>query len=141
MDFSNTVTSFGYHLFQVIDKKLSSQNEQSLIGLFNFLMPSLSFLLLFFAGVLLYFACSLVFSYFKKFKKQSLQFKILSFAYLLFLFFICQFFNGNLNTSKIIVDDSDLLYSKQQILETKKEFCFIEKSNAEVDYFAKVSLK
>ena len=104
-------------------------------------MPSLSFLLLFFAGVLLYFACSLIFSYFKKFKKQSLQFKILSFAYLLFLFFICHFFNGNLNTSQIIVDDSGLLYSKQQILETKKEFFLIEKSNAELDYFAKVSLK
>ena len=129
VDYTDVVMSFSVFPIQTIDKNIDDQNEKSLMNIFEFLIPSLSFVLLFFAGFLFYFASSFVFSYFKKLKKQSLQFKILSFAYLLFLFFMSEFFNGNLNTSNIIVSTDDLLYSTQQVLATRKEFCFLEKSS------------
>ena len=123
LDYTDAIMGFFIYPTQLLDQKTSDQNDKSLINLLKFLIPSLSFALLFSAGFLLYFVFLFLISYFKKLKRP--QFKTLSFAYLLFLFFMCELFNGNLNTSNIIVKVNDLLYSKQQILETQKEFCFI----------------
>ena len=60
--------------------------------------------------------------------------KILAFAYLLYCFFIDQFYNGILNTTSVTVDLSDLLYSDEQILATDKYPCFFE-DGIEMDIF------
>ena len=62
----------------------------------------------------------------------------MSFFFGLFLFYIEQFFSNNLSTENVIVPTEDLLYSKEQLLKTKKEFCFLEKSG-ELDYLKMVS--
>ena len=59
---------------------------------------------------------------FKKFSKEiNLQVKILAFGFTLFWFFMDQFYNGNMSTENITVDVSDLLYSEQQLINTKRE--------------------
>ena len=65
--------------------------------------------------------------------------KRLLFFDLLFLFYIRQFFGGNLNTENVMVRTDELLYSKDQILNTKKEFCSVEDS-VENDIIKNVSL-
>ena len=117
---------------------------ESLSSLFHFLVPSTQFLTLTLVGCLLYWALSSMFSRLKKSarllpSRRKLQRKIVSFFFLLFWFFIQQFFEGNLNTSNVVVQTDELLYSKEQILKTNKEFCFWEEGG-EMDLLKNVSL-
>ena len=137
--YTDAFMTLNYNPIQIIDKKSKDQIAFNLIDLFNFLIPSFDFLLLLASGLLFYFASLWLFAYFAKPAKfkQSQQFLILSFFYLLFLFFMIEFFNDNLSTENVILDTSYLLDSKEKILETKREFCFFEKST-ELNYFAQV---
>lgn len=133
----------GVSPLQMIKKVTNEKVVESLSSLFHFLVPSTGFLTLVLVGGLLYWAVSSLFSRFKKSagllpSRRKLQRKIVAFFLLLFLFFMGKFFEGNLNTSNVVVRTDDLLYSKEQILKTKKEFCFPEKSS-EVNFFKNVS--
>ena len=75
--------------------------------------------------------------YFKNFNRNRLV-SVLVFSFVLFFFFIEQFFSGNLNALNVIVDVSDLPYSKEKVLNTDKEPCFLEGA-AEIEYYIKVS--
>ena len=128
--------------FQLIKKVTKQKAVQNLSSLFHFLMPSTGFLTLVLVGCLLYWAFSWLLTRFQKSarslaSRRKRQTKIVSFFFLLFLSFMGQFFGGNLNTSNVVVRTDDLLYSKGQILKTKKEFCFLEKSS-EMDFVKNV---
>ena len=126
----------GFSPYQIIERPDNQKTDQNLWTLFHFLVPSASFLALVAAGCLLYWLSSALLSRIKKtsplqsFRKKT-QLKILAFFYVLFLFFIWQFFSGNLNTDNVVVSTDDLLYSEEQILRTQKEFCFFEKGPEE----------
>lgn len=60
------------------------------------------------------------------------------FFFAIFFWILENFFANNLNTTRVIVDVSDLLSSEKQIIETQKEFCFLETSS-EIDYGMHVS--
>lgn len=129
----------------MIERIASETTAKSLLELFNFLMPEIGLLLLITAGGLLYLAAFVLFSWFEKKKKpkqqsqsHGLQLKIISFFLILFGFFIHLNFESNLNTENVLVEIDDLLYSTQQILKTKKEFCFFENSS-ELDFLKNVS--
>lgn len=126
---------------QLIEKKLlSNREEQGLISLLNFLVPSLSFAGLLLLSLLLYFASLFVLSSFRLSRlrrlKRRTNFKarILWLPFIAFLFLISQFISCNLNTMKIVVDVSDILYSKEKLLETKREICYPE-LNSELKFF------
>ena len=152
LDYSSIIFSLGFCSYQFFDKKLNVQNKKSLINFLVFLIPSIEFSAILLAGTFVNFLFLFLFSSFKAsriveeisasrkpaFRNRNFKIKTLSFFYLLFLFFIRNFFNNNINTSNVIVDTSDLLYSKGKILETNKELCFLEKS-VEMDYFLNVS--
>lgn len=131
--------------FQMIDKnekmieKVTNQNVvQGLSSLFNFIIPSNEFLAFGLIGCLLCWLFSWLFSRLRKSSRRTLQVAIMSFFFGLFLFYIEQFFSNNLSTENVIVPTEDLLYSKEKLLKTKKEFCFLEKSG-ELDYLKMVS--
>ena len=140
IDYSDVVMSKSFNTLQLIEKKLSSQTEKSLMGLLNFLLPSLGYLGLLFASLLLYFVALFLLSSFKLAKlrrlrrRQNFKFKILSFFFVAGMFLTSLFFSCNLNTMKILVDVSDILYSKEKLLETKREICYPE-LNSELNYF------
>ena len=137
---------------QILDRvqRLAIQKvDQSLSSLFHFFMPSTSFLTLVVAGSLLFLVASVLFSCFEKPSislpsrlwlptGRKLRLKIISFFYLLFMFFNGQFFEGNLNTENIMVRTDDLLHSIEQVLRTQKEPCFVE-GGAEMDFYKNVS--
>ena len=132
---------------QLIERLTRQNVDKSLSSLFYFFVPSTSFLAIIAAGILLYLVASVLFSRFGKPSTPSrlslptgkkLQLKIVSFFYMLFMFFNGQFFGGNLNTENIVVRTDDFLYSKDQILETQKEFCGLEEG-AETDIYKNVS--
>ena len=146
MDYTEKVAfSKSFYQLQLINEKLKNENEKNLISLINFLIPSIEFISLLLACMLIYFVTKSFFSSATKLtnqkanKKQNFKIKTLSFFYLLFLFFIQNFFTNNINTGNVIVDTSDLLYSKNKLLDTKKEICFPEKNTEYQDYFVKVS--
>ena len=130
MDPSGVLHSFHYILVHVINEK--KQLVQSLMTLVNLLVPSIELLKITVCGILAYriFFFSFLFCLWKFFKKKSnktnLQIKILAFAYLLYWFFIDSIYNAIISTESITVDVSDLLYSNEQILNTKKTPCFFE---------------
>ena len=130
--------TFIYSPAQLISKLINKRVEQSLLALFNFLMPSPAFLTLLAASCLVYWLSSALFSHLPKPPRRRLQLKILAFFYLLFLFFIHEFFSDNLNTSNVIVKTSDLLDSIDQILRTQKELCFLE-NGPETNFMRNVS--
>lgn len=140
IDYSDVVMSKSFNTMQIIEKKLSTQEEQSLMNLLNFLIPSLGFVGLLLASLLLYFASLLLLSSFKLTKlrrlKRRTNFKtrIQWLSFVAFLFLMSLFFSANLNTMKIVVDVSDVLYSKEKLLETKRELCYPE-LNSELNYF------
>ena len=154
VDYTGVFSSLSYYSLQLlINKKLNDQNDNNnLKNLINLLIPSFQLLSLFLAFTLLYLAVLCVFSSFKisrtlktfslsckkTLKSENFNFKILSLSYCLLLFLIGQFFSCNLNVKNVIVLTDDLLYSKQQVLETNKEVCFVEAS-VEHDYFTNVS--
>lgn len=122
---------------QLIKKETNQKIVESLSGvnpikqlkqLIDFLLPSTSFLMLALAGCLLYWLASTLSARFKKSASllpsgRNLQKMILSFFFALFLFLIHQFFEGSLNTDNVVISTVNLLYSKDQIRKTKKEFC------------------
>ena len=127
---------------QLIKKVTDQKVVESLWTLFHFLVPSVSFLTLVLVGCLLYWLVLLLFSRFKistgqQPSRKNLQTKITAFFFLCFFFFMGQLFEACLNTSSIVVRTDQLLYSKKQILETRKEFCFWEKGS-EMDFLEKV---
>ena len=128
-------------------KKVTDQKvvEESLSSLFHFLAPSTEFLALALVGYLLYWIVSWLFSWFRKPVNQlpsgrNLQTKILAFFLMLYLFCIKEIYSNLLNTNNVIVQTDDLLYSKEQILETRKEFCFWEKGS-ETTFMENVSME
>lgn len=128
---------------QLIDKRADKTPEvESLSSLLEFLVPPTWFLRLTLIGCLLCWLISLLFSGSKKFGRlqcrRKLQMKIIASCVVIYLFFIQQFVTGNLNTESVIVETDQLLYSKKQVLETKREFCFAEKG-AEEDFWKEVS--
>lgn len=141
IDYSDVVLSKSFNTMQLIsEKKLSDQDEKSLMSLLNFLVPSLGYLGLLFASLLLYIVALFVLSSFKLSNLQrwrrinNFKSKILWLSFVVCLFLMSLFFSCNLNTMKIVVDVSDILYSKKQLLETKREICFPE-LNSELNYF------
>lgn len=62
---------------------------------------------------------------------------MLAFVFLLFVFFTGQFFANSLKTEQVVVKTDDLIYSRYQIVNTKKEFCYFEKG-MEFDFLKKV---
>ena len=129
---------------QVADQQVIDQNlVESLLSLFHFLIPSASFLTFALVGCLVYWTVSWLFSKIQKSSlpsRRNLQMKIVSFFFMLFIFYIEQFTSNSLSTENLIVRTDSLLYSRQQILETKREFCFWEKGSGEMDLYKKVTL-
>ena len=136
------VMGVGFSPCQLIKRLANQQVDRSLWSLFHFLMPSTGLLTLILAACLLYLASSALFLHLKRLKslRESgrVSIKLVSLFYFLFLFFIRYLFEGNLNTSNVLVRTDELIYSKEQILNTQKEFCFLEKSK-EVDFLKDVS--
>ena len=126
---------------QLIDRFANQVVKKSLSSLYHFLVPSTAFLALMTVGCLLYWLSSELFLRLEKSSRPSgkrLRLKTLSFFYLLFLFYIQQFFGANLNTMSVVVSTLELLYSNDQILRTQKEFCALEQG-AELDFYKNVS--
>ena len=136
--------------FQLIEKLDNQKVEQNLANynfsnLFDFLAPSFTFLILLIAGPLLYCVSLFLLSGHKRSPslkssrtRRNLQLKILSLCLALFFFFNRKLFEGNLNTSNVVAQTDDLLYSKEQVLKTQKEFCFIDR-NPEMNLLKNVS--
>lgn len=126
-----------YSPIQLIQKTTTQKVVQSWSSLFQFLVPSTGFMMLALAGFLLYWTFPALLYRFKKFARlpprMNLQTKIVSLFFLLFLFIMGQLFQSSLNTSNVVVRTDQLLYSKDQLLKTEKEFCFVEKGG-EVEY-------
>ena len=112
--------------FLLIDRLAIESVKKSFSALFHFLMPSTGFLTLLMAAFLLNWIFSALFWRLKKGRppKRNRQIKILLFFKLLFLFFLRLLFSGNLNTENLVVQTDDLLYSKEQIIKTEKEWVF-----------------
>lgn len=131
--------------YQLIDKE-ANQVAPSLSSLFHYLVPSAEFLTMALVGCLICWIVSWLFSRFKRQTrslptrrtKRNLPKKIVAFGFLMFLFYLKQFFEMSLNTSILLVDIENLLYSREQILRTDKEFCFLEKG-AEENFLKSVS--
>ena len=132
--------------FQLIEKDTNHKVDQSsLSSLFSFLVPSAEILAVLLAGCLICWIVSWLFARFKRQtrslpSRRNLQTGIVSFFFVLFLFYIEQFYCNSLSTENVIVPTSNLLYSKEQILKTEKEFCFMEGgSSSELDTLRTVS--
>ena len=112
--------------------------------LLDFLMPSTSFLMLTLAVCLVYWVVTTLFTHFKKSLERSAPYesllpaRIVPFFFTCFIFFIHQFFEASLNTDNVVVSTENLLYSKEQVLKTNKEFCFWE-TGSEEEFFKSVS--
>lgn len=147
--YSDVLLSIAYHPFQLINRKTQLQHEKSLTKLLRFLIPSSSFLLFFLFTLLLYLVdwFLLKSSRLKKIRigrkllklRPYLRPRMITISFVMFVFFIKSFFSTNLNTSTVILDYRDLLYSNKQLLRTTKELCFLEKS-IECKYFEKVRI-
>lgn len=134
--YSDVLLSIAYHPFQLINRKTQLQHEKSLTKLIRLLIPSTSFLIFFVFTFLLYLVdLFLLFksSHLRKFRigrkllHPNLRPRMVTISFVLFMFFIKSFFGNNMNTSTVILDYSDLLYSNQQLLRTTKEFWFLSK--------------
>lgn len=134
--------------FQLIEKANQKVAQRSLSSLFNFLAPSPGFLMFALAGCLVYWVVSSLLSRFQKSArikslptKGNLQMRIVFFFFTLLFFFIQLLYCNSLSTENLIVRTDDLLFSREQILKTEREFCFLEGgSSSEEDFFKKASL-
>lgn len=126
---------------QLLKKSNDQQVERSLASLFDFLIPSVEFLALLVAGRLFYWASLATTLYLERpgSARRRLQLKIVSFCCFLFVCFMRELFADNLSTENVVVETDELLFSKEKLLNTKKEFCFPEKSS-ELDLLKNVSL-
>lgn len=129
VDSTNVIHSLNYILSHLINEK--QQTTQSLRTVFELLVPSSDLLKIALIGVLLYFVLLYSFSFIlKRFfgekKQPNHQIKYLLFAFVLFLFFVEQFYHGTINTESVTVDLSDILYSNERILNSDFEPCFLE---------------
>ena len=128
---TNMLHSVNYVIIQKISEK--ERSIRGLARLIEFLVPPLEFLVATLAGILTHLLCLGLFAFClpKLFGGSSkgvrLQIKILSFCFLLFFFFINQFYQGDLSTDQITVDVSELLHSEEQLLRTDKEPCFLDR--------------
>ena len=118
--------------------------QRFLRSFFRFLvLPSPGFLIFTLAGCLVYWTVSALFSRFQPSTRslpssRSLQTQI-SLFFVLFHFFIYQLYCNSLSTENLIVRTDDLLYSREQILKTEKEFCFFEiSSSSELDFLKNI---
>lgn len=123
--------------FQFIQPRrpVDPDKDQSLMNLLHFLLPSTELALIVLAGLLL---CSAIWLAIKHLRRWHMQVSILILLYLWFTWMIDVLYNSSLNTASLSVDISDILYSKQQILRTQKESCFLESNSVEVDYYKSV---
>lgn len=144
--YSDVLLSIAYHPFQLIKRNTQLQHEKSLAKLIRFLIPSSSFLVFFVFTLMLYLVdlfLQLKSSHLKKIRigykllHPNLRLRVVTISFVVFMFFIKSFFGSNINTSTVILDYRDLLYSNKQLLGTTKELCFLEKS-IECKYFEKV---
>ena len=125
---------------KAIEKATNQSAVESLWSLFHFLVPSARFLTLALVGCLLYWLFSWLFTRFQKSARRKLPMKIASFFFVVFLFFLEELFYSTLSTESVLVKTDDLLSSKEQLLGTKKEFCFWERGT-ETDFFKNVSIQ
>ena len=138
--------SASFSPFQLIERENKNSGHSST---FDFLAPSLGFLIIVVVGLLLYRMSLAVFSMrpFSRCEKSArssgsqtdLRTKILTLFNLLFLFFNRKLFEGDLNTANVVVRTDDLLYSQEQVLSTRKEFCFVD-ANSRLNFLKSVSL-
>ena len=95
------------------------------------MVPPLELLGAVLGGVLMYlfvlYLLSLCLKRLKKPKGPNLQTKILAFFFMLFWWFCDQFYNSNLSTDQVTVDKSGLLYSRDQLLQTDRQPCFMDR--------------
>lgn len=115
-DFSKTSISVQYFSSQSIERNLPKETK-SLASFLLFLVPSLSFALLFLAETVLYFSCLVLFSsgraaistriLIDHLNAKGLKMKSLHISFLIFLFLISSMFSSNLNTSNLIVGKCD----------------------------------
>ena len=115
-DFSKTSISVQYFSSQSIERNLPKETK-SLASFLFFLVPSLSFALLFLAETVLYFSCLVLFSFGRAaistrilighLDAKGLKMKSLHISFLIFLFLISSMFSSNLNTSNLIVGKCD----------------------------------
>lgn len=125
--------------FQLIKKTTNQKVVKNLSSFLDFLMPSIEFLTLTLVGCLLYYAVSWLFSRKSAGLRPSIRsLQIISFSFTLFMFCIEQLFSASLNTEHVVIRTDNMLYSKEQLVETKREFCFWERG-AEEEFFEKVS--
>lgn len=124
VDYSTPFPSTSMLPFQIIaDKTTYHQKSKSLMDLIEFLIPSFGFVLLTLACLFFYFLF-LILSRLANEPRTAKKQKILSFFLMIFLFFIATLFNCNLNTSNIVVDVSDLLFSLEKVLTTDRKSSF-----------------
>ena len=119
-DFTTCVVSLNNFATQTIERKIEN-NVDSLSYLFNFLIPPIEFSLLFISSLIFYFGFLLLATKFRLIPKVVL--KLLSLLFFIFLFFINNLYNSNLNTSNLIVDTSDLINDINDVIKTNKELC------------------
>ena len=129
---------------QMVEREVDQATiDLSLSSSFRFWVPSTDLLLLMVIGCLIHFVISFLFQCSIKRTQappgSNLKLKILSFFYLLFIFFTEEFFGNSLSSEQVIVRTDGLLYSRDNILNTNKEFCFFENS-VEFEFMIKVSL-
>ena len=109
MEPSALLHAVGYITAQTIhEKKRSIQGFASLAEL---LIPPLEFLVAVSAGIMAHLVCLYLFTLclqklLQKPKGSHLQVKVLAFFFLVFWFFIDQFYNGNLSTENITVKEA-----------------------------------
>lgn len=98
---------------QTINKKIKDYDTTSI---FKALIPSLDFAAIFFTGMILNFAILFIFSFFKKkFSFADSAIKNWTFCFAIFIWFLIEILHGNMNLSNVIIDTSDLLYTKEKL--------------------------
>jgi hypothetical protein len=129
--------SYSFRIGQAIEEKRKKTNYSvDLKKLFDFFAPSLSFFISFlFSNLLLLTFAFLFWLFLKKYIykgnlspmlcREQIAFKILSFFYIVFLFLIELLILCNNNTQQIVVDVTDLIYSRETLMATKREACFL----------------
>lgn len=136
VDFSSVTNSDYYAVAHTINYRSNeSNNNTNLYELLNILTPSTNFLNFFLFTNLFYFLSIYLISSFIKNKssnqinRKPITIQFLSVSYIVFIFLVRQLISNNIKTEKVIVDVSDLIYSKETLLNTKRKVCFIGKDN------------
>ena len=118
--FTNCAFSFDHFATQLIDRKIND-DENSLLYLLNFLIPSIKFSSLLIGSFIFYFGFLFLATKFKLISKFTV--KLLSLLFVIYLFFIENLYHSNLNTSNVIVNTSNLINDINDVIKTKRELC------------------